>query len=87
MRLPFAGGLAAVGLLASLLQMPAAQAQELAAAAPSSSSGAPIVGLQVGHWQASLLPQELAELRENDGAVNGNSYRRRCPLVTTRTPS
>lgn len=28
----------------------------------------PVVGLQVGHWQAQLLPAELAELRGNTGA-------------------
>lgn len=29
------------------------------------------VGLQVGHWQNRGLPEELAKLRENDGAVVG----------------
>lgn len=42
-----------------------AHADELAAAA---SQRAPVVGLQVGHWQAQLLPEELAVLRSNFGA-------------------
>lgn len=28
----------------------------------------PVVGLQVGHWQAQLLPDEMADLRDNLGA-------------------
>jgi len=28
----------------------------------------PVVGLQVGHWQAQQLPDELADLRDNSGA-------------------
>lgn len=30
------------------------------------------VGLQVGHWQNRELPEELARIRENDGAVVGD---------------
>ncbi|MFI5267556.1 MAG: N-acetylmuramoyl-L-alanine amidase [Chloroflexota bacterium] len=29
---------------------------------------APVVGLQVGHWQAQWLPDEMADLRDNLGA-------------------
>src|SRR5689334_5643371 len=37
------------------------------AAAPSWQR-TPLVGLQVGHWQADRLPEELADLRTNGGA-------------------
>jgi len=72
MRVPVASALTGLAaLVAGILASPAAHAQQVAAAVPASGSP-PVVGLQVGHWQASLLPQELADLRDNNGAIAGN---------------
>ena len=47
---------------------PASAAPLLPAPAPLGRSGVPRVGLQVGHWQAAEVPNELRRLRGQTGA-------------------
>lgn len=51
--------------------VPAAAAPLLPSLAPLGRSGVPRVGLQVGHWQAAELPNELRRLRGQTGAYAG----------------
>jgi N-acetylmuramoyl-L-alanine amidase len=57
--------------------------QELAMAAPIWNR-TPVVGLQVGHWQAQALPKELADLRDNPGAVRDGYRELDANLAVTR---
>ena len=62
-----AGG--ALGIAQRLTEaVPAAAAPLSPSLAPVGRSGVPRVGLQVGHWQAAELPNELRRLRGQTGA-------------------
>lgn len=67
MRVPLATVLALVLLGTGAIGLQAAQAEQPALGAPGWVR-TPVVGLQVGHWQAQQLPAELADLRDNLGA-------------------
>jgi N-acetylmuramoyl-L-alanine amidase len=55
-----------------LPDLAASEAPGAPAPAPARLSGPPRVGLQVGHWKSSELPDELARLRTSTGARAGN---------------
>jgi N-acetylmuramoyl-L-alanine amidase len=66
MRAPLVGFLALAIVGAGVAGAQTARAEQ-----PASYPGwarTPVVGLQVGHWQAQLLPEEMADLRDNSGA-------------------